>query len=66
MRDLTVKQKAFCRLMASGQCKNQSDAYHKAFNCPNATPTTVKVRAAELMAKRNIRVTLQALSAPID
>ena len=66
MGDLTVKQKAFCRLMASGQCKNQSDAYRQAFHCPNAKPTTVKVRASELMAKRNIRVTLQALSAPID
>ena len=61
-----VKHEAFCRLMASGQCKNQSDVYHKAFHCPNAKPTTVKVRASELIAKRNIRVTLQALSAPID
>lgn len=31
MPDLTVKQKAFYRLMASGQGKNQSDAYRKAF-----------------------------------
>ena len=66
MRDLTVKQKAFCRLIASGKCKNQSDAYRKAFNCPNAKPTSIKVRASELMTKRNIRVTIEELSAPID
>ena len=66
MRDLTVKQKAFCRLIASGQCKNQSDAYRKAFKCPQAQPPAIKVLASRLMAKANIQLTIQQLSAPID
>ena len=66
MRDLTIKQKAFCRLMASGRCKNQSDAYRKAFKCPRTSPASVAVKASELMARGKIRVMIQELSAPID
>ena len=66
MRDLTIRQKAFCRLMASGRCKNQSDAYRKAFKCPRTSAASVAVKASELMARGKIRVMIKELSAPID
>ena len=66
MRDLTVKQKAFCRLMASGKCKNQSDAYRKAFQCPRTSAASVAVKASVLMARGKIRIMIKELSAPID
>ena len=66
MDDLTVKQKAFCRLMASGRCKNQSDAYRKAFKCPRTSAASVAVKASELIARGKIRVMIKELSAPID
>ncbi len=66
MRDLTVKQKAFCRLIASGQCKNQSDAYRQAFKCPRTSAASVAVKASELMARGKIRVMIKELSTPID
>ena len=66
MRDLTLKQKAFCRLMAAGRCKNQSDAYRKAFKCPRTSAASVAVKASELMARGKIRVMIKELSAPID
>ena len=66
MRDLTIKQKAFCRLMASGRCKNQSDAYRKAFMCPRTSAASVAVKASELMARGKIQVMIKELSAPVD
>lgn len=66
MRDLTIKQKAFCRLMASGRCKNQSDAYRKSFKCLRTSAASVAVKASELMARGKIRVMIQELSAPVD
>ena len=66
MRDLTLKQKAFCRLMAAGRCKNQSDAYRKAFKCPRTSAASVAVKASELMARGKIRVMIKELSAPVD
>ena len=66
MRDLTIKQKAFCRLIASGRCKNQSDAYRKAFKCPRTNAASVAVKASALMARGKIRVMIKELSAPIE
>lgn len=66
MADLTVKQKEFCRLMAEGKCKDQSDAYRKAFKPKKSKASWIRVRASELMAKSNIQVTIKKLSEPID
>lgn len=66
MRDLTIKQKAFCRLIASGRCKNQSDAYRKAFKCPRTSAASVAVKASALMARDKMRVMIKELSEPIN
>jgi len=52
--------------MASGRCKNQSDAYRKSFKCLRTSAASVAVKASELMARGKIRVMIQELSAPID
>jgi hypothetical protein len=52
--------------MASGRCKNQSDAYRKAFKCPRTSAASVAVKASALMARGKIRVMIKELSAPID
>lgn len=65
MPKLTVKQKEFCRLIASGKCKDQSDAYRKAYKT-KAKPSSIKVNASKLMDQANIRLTIKELSEPID
>jgi hypothetical protein len=52
--------------MASGRCKNQSDAYRKAFQGPRTSAASVAVKASELMARGKIQVMIQELSAPVE
>lgn len=66
MADLTVKQKEFCRLMATGKCANQSHAYKQAFKPPTAKASTIREKASRLMAKGNIQAMITELSKPVD
>lgn len=66
MTDLTVKQKEFCRLIATGKCKSQSDAYRKAFKPNRASKKTIREKSSRLMAQGNIQAMVKQLSVPVD
>jgi len=55
---LTPKQELFCRLVAEG--KTQADAYRGSYNVkPTTLATTVVNKASKLMAKDEVRATVE-------
>ena len=60
MGKLTMKQEAFCHYYIEGG-GNASNAYRLAYNAVNMLPTTVNVKAAELLANGNISVRVEEL-----
>ncbi len=63
---LSVKEEKFCQLMAAGTCKDQSDAYRKAFKPKTKTKAaSIHVLASKVMAKGKIRLRISELMAPV-
>lgn len=60
---LTPKREKFAQAVASG--KNQSEAYRLAFDATHMKPSTVNVKASELMANGTVRGRVEELRAPI-
>lgn len=60
---LTAKQEAFALAVVSGM--NQSDAYRSAYDAGKMKPTTVTVKASELMTDGNVAVRIAELRAPV-
>ena len=56
---LTAKQEAFCQGVADGL--TQADAYRAAYNAEKMKPSTVQVKASELMADGKVAVRVKEL-----
>ena len=63
--NLTAKQMAFCRALASGLL-TQSAAYREAYSAENMSSASVRVEASRLIADPNISLTVNGLKASIE
>lgn len=61
---LSVKAERFCRLIASGRCKSQSDAYRQAYAPVRMQANAVHVKASQTMARPNVKQRIAQLMRP--
>jgi hypothetical protein len=64
MRKLTAKQQAFAHFIADGL--EQATAYRKAYDCPNSSPSTVKVEASRTAALPHVAEFIRTLKGQHD
>ena len=64
-RNLTAKQTAFCRAVASATM-TQSDAYREAYSAEGMASASVRVEASRLLADPNIALTVSTMKQAIE